>query len=66
MYYKAENVDTEKALKAISDYRILKSAENQKGMYGIQRYYEGLNRGLDFAVSIFECRNYEKEASGNE
>ena len=67
MYYQAKNVDTDKALKAINDYRKTKSAEHNKELYGVQKYYEGLNRGLDFAQNIFEFSNYEKgEISDNE
>lgn len=67
MYYQAKNVDTDKALKAIDDYRKAKSTEHNKELYGLQKYYEGLNKGLDFAESIFECSNYEKrKVSDNE
>lgn len=64
--YKAKNVDTEKALKAISEYRIQYSAKQQKEMYGVQKYYEGLNKGLDIAENIFECSNYEKDGGEND
>lgn len=59
--YKATNIDTDKALKAIEDFRCHKSREQQREMYGIQKYYEGVEKGLDLAESLFECSNYEKE-----
>lgn len=59
--YKAANIDTDKALEAIEAFRRSKSLEHQKELYGIQKYYEGLEKGLEFAESIFECSCYEKE-----
>lgn len=59
--YKATNIDTDKALEAIEAFRRSKSLEHQKELYGIQKYYEGLEKGLEFAESIFECSCYEKE-----
>lgn len=58
--YKAANIDTDKALEAIEAFRRNKSLEQQKELYGIQKYYEGLEKGLSFAESLFECSNYEK------
>lgn len=59
--YKATNIDTDKALEAIEVFRRSKSLEHQKELYAIQKYYEGLEKGLEFAESIFECSCYEKE-----
>lgn len=59
--YKATNIDTDKALKAIADFRRDERFEHQKELYGIQKYYEGLEKGLELAKSLFECRNYEKD-----
>jgi len=59
--YKATNIDTDKALKAIENCRYHKSLEQQKELYGIQKYYEGLEKGLDLAERLFECSNYEKD-----
>lgn len=61
--YKATNIDTDKALKAIEAFRRNKSLEQQKELYGIQKYYEGLEKGLELAESLFECSNYEKKES---
>ena len=58
--HKATNIDTDKALEAIEAFRHNKSFEQQKELYGIQKYYEGLEKGLRFAERLFECSNYEK------
>lgn len=59
--YKAINIDTDKALKAIEDFRRSKSRENQRELYGIQKYYEGIEAGLSLSESIFECSDCEKD-----
>lgn len=61
--YKATNIDTDKALKAIEEFRRHNSLMQQREFYGIQKYYEGLEKGLELAESLFECSNYEKEES---
>lgn len=58
--YKATNIDTDKALQAIESFRRNKSLEQQKELYGIQKYYERLEKGLELAERLFECSNYEK------
>ncbi len=59
--YKATSIDTDKALEAIEAFRRSQSLEHQKQLYGIQKYYEELEKGLEFAESLFECSCYEKE-----
>lgn len=61
--YKATNIDTDKALEAIESFRHSKSLEHQKELYGINKYYEGLEKGLELAERLFECSNYEKKES---
>lgn len=61
--YKATNIDTDKALEAIESFRRSKSLEHQKELYGINKYYEGVEKGLELAESLFECSAYEKEES---
>ena len=61
--YKATNIDTDKALEAIESFRRAKSLEHQKELHGINKYYEGLEKGLELAESLFECSAYEKEES---
>ncbi len=58
--YKAENIDTDKALKAID-----KSKSNAGKSLILDRekersYMEGLNKGLDIAEDLFKCTDYEK------
>lgn len=59
--YKAKNIDTDKALEAIKAYRLRKEYDYDRDLYGLKKYYDGLQAGLDFAESLFNCANYEKE-----
>ena len=59
--YKATNIDTDKALEAIEYLRRRQSEAHQRELHGIQKYYEGIEKGLDLAEGIFECSNYEKD-----
>ena len=59
--YKAKNIDTDKALQAIEAYRRQKEYDYDRDSYGRKKYYDGFQAGLDFAESLFECANYEKE-----
>ena len=63
--YKATNVDTDKALKAIVEAR--KRALNEETLknHEIQKYYEGFHAGLDVAEDIFGCSDYEKARENN-
>ena len=66
MYYRAKNVDTDKALKAIADARRLQEIRIDKEIAEKRAYLEGINKGLDIAESIFECSNYEKDEVSDE
>ena len=55
-----ENIDTRKALNHISELRKRFQAERVKEQEKIQKYYEGLQKGLDIAEDMFYCKNYEK------
>ena len=66
MYYRAKNVDTDKALKAIADARRLQEIRLDKEIAEKRAYLEGINKGLDIAESIFECSNYEKDEVSDE
>ena len=66
MYYRAKNVDTDKALKAIADVRRLQEIIVNKEIAEKKAYLEGINKGLDIAESIFECSNYEKDEVSDE
>lgn len=59
--YKAKNVDTDKALEALEKTRDIQSRECARKINELQKYYEGVAKGLDIAESIFYCSNYEKE-----
>ena len=63
--YKATNVDTDKALKAISEARKRAQTEEILKQHEIQKYYEGYHAGLDMAEDIFGCKNYEKDGADN-
>lgn len=61
MLYKAKGVDTDKVLKAIEDDRIHFERQKAFEIHGINKYYEGIQKGLDIAQGYFECSNYEKD-----
>lgn len=66
MYYKAKNVDTDKALKAIAEARRIQEDLANKEIMKKQAYLEGIYKGLDIAEGIFECSNYEKDEVSDE
>ena len=53
--YKATNIDTDKALKAINDSRAIQERASQLRSEKERSYMEGLNKGLDIAESLFKC-----------
>lgn len=61
MNYKAKNVDTDKALKAINESRIYQERVANLKIEKERSFLEGVNKGLDIAEGIFECSNYEKK-----
>lgn len=61
--YKATNIDTDKALEAIESFRRSQSTAHQRELHGINKYYEGVEKGLELAERLFECSAYEKEES---
>ena len=63
--YKAKNVDTDKALKAIDEARELHIARTETEIKEKRAFLQGLEKGLDIAESIFLCANYEKEGADN-
>lgn len=60
MNYKAKNVDTDKALKHIEWSRKYQDEAERLELVKVQKYYEGVRKGLDIAEEIFTCANYEK------
>lgn len=63
--YKAKNVDTDKALAALEESRVFQCGECGRKINELQKYYEGVARGLDIAEQIFYCSNYEKDCDEN-
>lgn len=59
--YKAQNVDTDKALVALNEARKGWRIKTEKEIAEKKAYIEGLEKGLDIAESIFQCKNYEKK-----
>lgn len=61
MNYKAKNVDTDKALEHIEWSRKYQDEAERLALAKVQKYYEGVRKGLDIAEEIFTCANYEKK-----
>lgn len=60
MYYKAKNVDTDKALEGINKSRRYQEMATNLKIEKERAFLEGVNKGLDIAEEIFACSNYEK------
>lgn len=54
--YKATNIDTDKALKAINDSRAIQERASQLRSEKERSYMEGLNKGLDIAESLLNVQ----------
>lgn len=65
MSYKAKNVDTDKVLKAIENDRVHFERQKAFEIHGINKYYEGVQKGLNIAQGYFECSNYEKDGESD-
>lgn len=65
MAYKAKNIDTDKVLKAIECDEAEFLKQKTREIYGIEKYYEGLLKGLEVARGYFECSIYEKDGESN-
>lgn len=57
--YKAKQVDTDKALEAISDSRRYQMQATNLQIEKERSFLEGINKGLDIAEELFMCSNYE-------
>ena len=62
--YKAQNVDTDKALNALNE-----ALKIQRGIVEVEikekrAYLQGIEKGIGIAESIFQCSNYEKSEQG--
>ena len=54
MNYKAKNVDTDKALEYIEWSRKYQDESERLELAKIQKYYEGVRKGLDVLSAIYE------------
>ena len=63
MMYKAKNIDIDKAEKylqrCMSDSILKENSEKAQ----IVKYYEGYREGIETAINMFYCSNYEKKES---
>lgn len=64
--YKAQNIDTDKALTALDEARKRNTRERTQKINEAQKYYEGVEDGLYIAEQLFLCPNYEKEGSNDQ
>ena len=60
MVYKAENIDTEKALQHLQDMSLDSMTKEYYEKREIEKYYEGYRKGIEVAKNMFYCSNYEK------
>lgn len=59
--YKAKDIDTDKALKAIEESRSYQEKATQMRIEKEKSFLEGVNKGLDIAEGLFQCSNYEQD-----
>lgn len=59
--YKAKNVDTDKALEYIGESRRYQERAESLAITSVQKYHEGIRKGLDIAEEIFSCSNCESK-----
>ena len=64
--YIAQNVDSEKALKALDSARRIQSAEINTQIREKQAFLQGLEKGIEIAESIFYCHDFEKTEEVND
>lgn len=61
MDYKAENIDTDKALEHLNFYERNANTNEILEKNKIEQYYKGYRDGLSVAKDMFYCKNYEKK-----
>lgn len=59
--YKATNIDTDKALKAIEESRKYQLNASMLRIEKERSYREGLGKGFELAEELFKCSDYEKQ-----
>lgn len=62
--YKAENVDTDKALEALNYALRIQRETVEIEIKEKRAYLHGVEKGIEIAESIFKCSNYEKTEKG--
>lgn len=59
--YKAKNVDTDKALNYINESRRYQQQAETLEITSVQKYHDGIRKGLDIAEEIFTSSNCESK-----
>ena len=62
--YKAQNVDTDKALEALNEALKIQREIVEIEIKEKRAYLQGVEKGIGIAESIFQCSNYEKTEKG--
>jgi len=66
LIYKAENVDTDKALEYIQTCLDIDMQRELRESAEVRKYHEGYRDGIEVAKSIFGCANFEKDDVGGD
>ena len=61
MIYKAENVDTDKAIEYLNSCIELDVQNELREKNEVIEYHRGYRDGIFLAKSMFECANFEKD-----
>lgn len=61
MSYKAKNIDVDKFIDGLENYRRQQFEAEAIESAKIQKFYEGVREGLRLAENMFYCSNYEKK-----
>ena len=61
MIYKAENIDTDKAIGFLNNCIEYSNNDERLEREKIQEYYRGFRDGIERAKEMFYCCNYEKK-----
>lgn len=62
MSYKAKNIDVDKFIEGLERYRQMQYEAEAIETAKTQKYFEGVREGLNIAVNMLHCANYEKKA----
>lgn len=61
MSYKAKNIDVDKFLEGLERSRQMQYEAEAIETAKTKKYYEGVREGLNIAVNMLHCANYEKK-----